>query len=249
MRQVVLWILTFALNWLLLCPARPALASYFAPAVPIRAQESDNPPSEEAALQSLKAILDDPALQKPISTPATQRDEHEAQVDLQLPRIGVEAIRFALALAGGAGILALIIALGPALFQSLVVRRTKLARPGAPTFDEATTSAEAVTRAQHASALQDYRLAVRLLYLACLLRLDERGALRYDRTQTNREYVRQIADRPALAEALRQVVEVFDDVWYGFRPITPQGYQAFEQHVRQLLDLTQPGAQPTTSNT
>lgn len=198
------------------------------------------------ALASLSTVLSDPNLQRPPAMPAPRPTTPSQPLpDLQIPRIGLDMIRLMLTIAGGIGVLALIVALGPTVFRLFAARRRNASRE-AGSGAEVATSVEAVARAEEASAIQDYRLAMRMLYLACLLKLDEGGALRYDRTQTNREYVRQIAGQPALASALQPVVEVFDDVWYGFRVITPQGYAAFESRVRELLDLAVAGHRPAT---
>ncbi len=199
------------------------------------AQTGGDQPVDDA-LTALDTVLSDPNLQRPLATPAPRPTPSERAPELQIPRIGIDAIRLALAIAGSIGVIGLIVAAGPALYRFLAARRRNAAR-GAGADAEVSTSVEAVARAQQASAIQDYRLAVRMLYLACLLKLDESGALRYDRTQTNREYVRQVAGQPALAGALQPVVEMFDDVWYGFRLITPQGYAAFESRVSALLNL------------
>ncbi len=220
--------------------SRPFLPERMAAA----AQAGEDLPVDDA-LASLKDVLSDPNLQRPLATPAPRPTPTERLPDLQIPRIGIDAIRFALVVAGGIGVMALIVALGPTLFRLFAARRRNMSR-NADADAEAATSAEAVARAQQASAIQDYRLAMRMLYLACLLKLDESGALRYDRTQTNREYVRQVAGQPALASALQPVVETFDDAWYGFRLITPQGYAAFESRVRELLNLAVAGHQPAT---
>jgi hypothetical protein len=93
-------------------------------------------------------------------------------------------------------------------------------------------------RAAESEAASDYRNAVRYLYLSSLLMLDERGLIHYDRTLTNREHLRQVADRTQVAEALRPVVNTFDDVWYGFAPINETLYQQFRHDVEQLRRLT-----------
>lgn len=59
---------------------------------------------------------------------------------------------------------------------------------------------------------------MRYLYLAALLRLDERGQLRYNRALTNREYLDRVQDNPHLQAALPPIVETFDRVWYGYAP-------------------------------
>ncbi len=207
------------------------------------ANQAGQSQSVDDALTALDEILSDPNLQRALTTPAPRPTPSEPLPDVQLPRIGIEVIRLMLAIAGSIGVLALIVALGPTLYRLTVAHRRNDLHKSSPDA-EVTTSAEAVARAQRASVVQDYRLAMRLLYLACLLKLDESGVLRYDRTLTNREYVRQLASRPVLAGALQPVVEAFDDVWYGFRALTPQGYAAFEAQVRELLELAVAGRKP-----
>ena len=74
------------------------------------------------------------------------------------------------------------------------------------------TADAALQRAQTFSAGGDYRTAVRYLYLSTLLLLEERGLFRYDRSLTNREYLRRVAHDPTLSAILQDVVEVFDRV-------------------------------------
>ncbi len=98
------------------------------------------------------------------------------------------------------------------------------------------TSKGALQRAQALSMQGDYRNAVRFLYLSSLLVLDEQGLLRYDRSRTNREVLRSVASRPELANPLRDVVDVFDRVWYGYEPVDEQTYQSYLQHVEELRE-------------
>lgn len=101
--------------------------------------------------------------------------------------------------------------------------------------EEKPTSAEAaLKRARAHSEAGDYRNAVRYLYLSCLLALEEHELLRYDLTATNREVLRSVADRPELARILSDVVDVFDKVWYGYRPIDRQTYSQYATWVADL---------------
>lgn len=100
--------------------------------------------------------------------------------------------------------------------------------------DEDMTAATALKRAQTLSAGGDYRTAVRYLYLSTLLLLEERGLLRYDRSMTNREYLRSIAHKPELAAIFRDVVTVFDRVWYGYRPLDERAYTWYADRVKEL---------------
>lgn len=104
---------------------------------------------------------------------------------------------------------------------------------GDPYVPDLTPSA-ALSRAEERSQSGDYRDAVRYLYLAVLLDLDERGVLDYDRTRTNREVVRAMRNDPEMAGELQAVVTVFDDVWYGFHPLSEATYRDYERRVAAL---------------
>ncbi|RMD73583.1 MAG: DUF4129 domain-containing protein, partial [Chloroflexi bacterium] len=74
----------------------------------------------------------------------------------------------------------------------------------------------------------DRRSAVRYLYLAALLWLDEQGLLHYDRSLTNREYLQQLRDQRSLRDRLAPVVNTFDAVWYGQQVIDEQAFARYE---------------------
>ena len=116
-----------------------------------------------------------------------------------------------------------------------LVREAELA--GEASEDEALlTSQGELQRAQTLSSQGDYRTAIRYLYLSSLLVLDERGLLRYDRSRTNREYLRSVSSKSQLATPLRDVIDVFDRVWYGFESVDEQTYQSYLQHVDELRE-------------
>lgn len=105
---------------------------------------------------------------------------------------------------------------------------------------EPLTADLALKRAQQFSGDGDYRTAVRYLYLSSLLLLEERGLLRYDRSLTNREYLRSVAHRPELASTLREVIDVFDRVWYGFQSLNPNEYEQYVLRVETLKQQKEP---------
>ncbi|MBK9924315.1 MAG: DUF4129 domain-containing protein [Anaerolineales bacterium] len=102
--------------------------------------------------------------------------------------------------------------------------------------DALLTSSGAMQRAQSLSSQGDYRNAVRYLYLSSLLVLDERGLLRYDRSRTNREYLRSISSKPELSKPLSDVIDVFDRVWYGFESVDENTFQSYVKHVDELRE-------------
>ena len=102
--------------------------------------------------------------------------------------------------------------------------------------DELLTAESALQKAKDISRAGDYRAAVRYLYLSALLTLDERGLLRFDRSKTNREYLRTVAAFPQLSAPLRDVIDVFDRVWYGFQPLDEASFEHYVQKVDQLRE-------------
>lgn len=109
--------------------------------------------------------------------------------------------------------------------------------PPALTEHDARTPTEAFDNAQRFINAGDFRSAVRQLYLATLLMLDQRGRIKYDPTLTNREYLRQAARDPRAASALQPIIETFDRTWYGFEPISRQDFDAYRHRVEQVRDL------------
>ncbi len=91
------------------------------------------------------------------------------------------------------------------------------------------SSAQARAEAERLFAAGEYRAALRLLYLATLIRWEEAGRLRFDRSLTNREVVARvnIQGDAALLEQLTPLVDRFDRVWYGGAPCTAADYTTF----------------------
>jgi hypothetical protein len=102
--------------------------------------------------------------------------------------------------------------------------------------NELLTSKGALKRAETLSMQGDYRTAIRYLYLSSLLVLDEQGLMRYDRSRTNREYLRSVSSKPELAKPLQDVIDVFDRVWYGFEGVDEQTYQSYVERVDELRE-------------
>ena len=80
------------------------------------------------------------------------------------------------------------------------------------------TEKAALAHANTAEASNDFRGALRYLYLSAVLHLQENGILPYDKSLTNREYLHQSQVDTNLQETLGPAVTVFDEVWYGHKP-------------------------------
>jgi hypothetical protein len=133
-----------------------------------------------------------------------------------------------------------VIALGVVLFlvfRTLFVDFINEARLAEDNIaEELLTSESAFQKAQSLSRGGDYRAAVRFLYLSSLLLLDERGLLRYDRSKTNREYLRSVSNSPELEEPLSEVIEIFDEVWYGYHSLDEGAFKHYSDRVEELKD-------------
>ena len=135
-----------------------------------------------------------------------------------------------------------LLVLGALLILALIVytlrgvRRTVAAeaRVRAEVEEEETiTAQEAGDRAKAAAQAGDYRTATRQLYLSTLLWLEERGLVRYDRSRTNREYLAQLRGKPT-HDTFVPVVETFERVWYGKRPLDAADFEQYEQQIMAL---------------
>lgn len=110
--------------------------------------------------------------------------------------------------------------------ESMTPGVTRLADGSA---EEHYTSAQARGEAERLFAAGEYRAALRLLYLATLIRWEEAGRLRFDRSLTNREVVARVTRQgdASLLEQLAPLVDRFDRVWYGGAPCTSDDYTSF----------------------
>ncbi|MCL4394217.1 MAG: DUF4129 domain-containing protein [Chloroflexi bacterium] len=118
-----------------------------------------------------------------------------------------------------------------------VVRESHLPTAGPV---EAIASGGILHAAQAYAEQGDYRTAVRQLYLAALLILDEQRVLRYDHTLTNRELLREVAHRPRIRAALEPVVETFDRTWYGYQKISREDFELYLRRVQDMKNLAPP---------
>lgn len=103
---------------------------------------------------------------------------------------------------------------------------------------ELLNAAEARQQAHQLAEVGSFRAAVRRLYLSALLALDEQGLLYYNRSNTNREVLATVRENPTLHDQLYQVVEIFDDVWYGVHEPDRTTFDRYVQAVEQLEGRT-----------
>ncbi len=101
---------------------------------------------------------------------------------------------------------------------------------------EILSAERAFQRAQDLARTGDHRIAIRYLYLSALLILEERNLLRYNRTLTNREYLKIMSRHPHLLARLQPVVDVFDRVWYGYQQVDQPMFDEYARAVAELKE-------------
>ncbi|MCY1015415.1 DUF4129 domain-containing protein [Pyxidicoccus sp. MSG2] len=94
--------------------------------------------------------------------------------------------------------------------------------------------------ADELAARGEYREAVRSLYLALLSRLHRDGAILYDVTLSNWDYLRQFRGRAEWKPPFRELTRRFDFAWYGNVPVGAEGYREFRTLTQPLLAAPAP---------
>ncbi|MDF3078897.1 MAG: hypothetical protein K0S09_2786 [Sphingobacteriaceae bacterium] len=77
---------------------------------------------------------------------------------------------------------------------------------------------------ERAVSNKNYRLAVRLLYLNCLKKLNDRGFINWQLDKTNAAYISEI-NHPDKQQQFKNLTLQFEYIWYGDFPVDGNGYQ------------------------
>ena len=179
-------------------------------------------PGRDEAREAAARELGDPAYVSDDPNPL------ERAIDWVLERLGE-----LFAGAGGmSGFTAVTTIVALAVVVAVVIRlrtgRTGRAlRSGGEVFGSAAlTAAEHREAAEKAAAAGDLAEAVRERFRAVVRELEQRGVLDARAGRTVDEVASEAgAALPALADDLRGAAVQFDDVWYGGRPATEEGYR------------------------
>lgn len=96
------------------------------------------------------------------------------------------------------------------------------------------TEKAALAHADTAEASNDFRGALRYLYLSAVLHLQENGILPYDKSMTNREYLHQSQVDTELQQTLDPAVQVFDEIWYGHKPCDAETLANYRELLQKV---------------
>lgn len=87
-------------------------------------------------------------------------------------------------------------------------------------------------------ARKEYRLALRALFLGTLASLSRRNLIRVARFKSNRDYENELRSRnhvfPELVAAFAENRTIFESVWYGAHPVTPERLEQFENNREKV---------------
>lgn len=103
-----------------------------------------------------------------------------------------------------------------------------------PNDDSLDTEKSALARAETAVEANDFREALRFLYISAILHLQERGILPYDKSITNREYLRISHTDYDLQNTLTPIITVFDEVWYGYKHCDQQTVESYRETLKDV---------------
>lgn len=94
----------------------------------------------------------------------------------------------------------------------------------------------------------EMRLAVRAMFLACLVFLANRDKLTIARHKSNREYIRELSRRahdvPDVLAAFSDNVGILERLWYGMHSATEEAVSAFSDNQERILGTQSPRATP-----
>jgi hypothetical protein len=93
--------------------------------------------------------------------------------------------------------------------------------------------------ARQAADRGDYNRAIILLYSHQLLELDRSQFIHLAKGKTNRQYLREVRNRPGLAAMLGTTMVAFEDVFFGGHDLTRQRFEECWRLTQELVGLRQ----------
>lgn len=88
--------------------------------------------------------------------------------------------------------------------------------------------------AREAADREEYRAAVRALYLYAVARLDERGLVRFHESKTGGDYVRECRRTPGAAEAFARFLAEVERIVFGGRSCGPAVFHELDRMVEAV---------------
>lgn len=90
-----------------------------------------------------------------------------------------------------------------------------------------------VSRAVALAEAADYKAAIRQLLLGSMSWIERNGLIRYRRGLSNRDYLRAVTEKARLRAPMQRIVVLFEQVYFGRRMATAEGFQECLQEFRK----------------
>ncbi len=83
---------------------------------------------------------------------------------------------------------------------------------------------------------EDYRNALRILYLHCLKQLGQKNWIAWRKDKTNRDYIAELVD-PEIRKDFKKITCLFEESWYGKMGVSKKSFNKILEDL-ELIQLT-----------
>jgi hypothetical protein len=97
------------------------------------------------------------------------------------------------------------------------------------------TAADLMAQAEGLAREGNLRAAIRKAYIALLCELGDRKIISLAQSKTNRDYLNAVRDKGSLYTSMRQLTNMFELHWYGFRPAGEADWDEFRNGYRKIF--------------
>lgn len=99
------------------------------------------------------------------------------------------------------------------------------------------TLADLLNNARKYAENEQFRDAVRHLYIAVLVALHDKNTIKVDKYKTNAQLAQELAlASPAMLEPFVSIVDVFHKTWFGKKELDEERYQHFASLAEEILN-------------
>ena len=88
---------------------------------------------------------------------------------------------------------------------------------------------------------ENYRLAVRYLYLKSLRLLDQTEHISYRFQKTNEDYINEIKET-GIKEQFTKITRLYDFIWYGDFPLSKERFEKVDREFTEMENSLKPGS-------
>lgn len=161
----------------------------------------------------------------------TESSSKQAGEGWQLPALFLLIFRWVIYLLVAAVVAAVVVLIYKAISRRSLPDDGSLQKPEARGVEVSSRppgelpSEEYVSRALALAETADYKAAIRQLLLGTMSWIERNGLIRYRRGLSNRDYLRAVTAKARLRDPMLCIVLLFEQVYFGRRPATPEGFQ------------------------